>query len=397
MLMYMVILQVTEIIMVKENTMREIENMKIALIKRFVAVILVCLMVIGSSVTVFAGSSYSTWETTTVLGYTYEYCSIALQRNFTSGNTLEAVAMLNTENNYTNVPIGYMGAQARLMTPDLSTVYTGGDVYNWVSSAGVVAYSPSTTDDSKIFYSKSKIYLYNGNGYDEYEANASPYTMITRSSGDVSIDNTFDDTSGLLTNIYSYETEYDEMAKESEYIGKVKIIGIENGSMKSDVSTCKCKVEVLVKGEHLREGEDGTIFINVINGIVSAGDSYIIGFDKTDDTSINYTQTPKTYIYGFGEDLIRKIIGRCVYFRTGKVTENYLIPATGRDGTEGYVWDDDLSPTPKTIEEAIELTKKASTEQIIPLYNLYGEVIGEYVIGAVTVEGIEEILDEMNQ
>ena len=205
-----------------------------------------------------------------------------------------------------------------------------------------------------------------------------------------------EDNSGLLTNIFTYETEYDEMAKESEYIGKLKILGIKNGSLNSDVSTCKCKVEVLVKGEHLGESEDGTIFIDVMKGIVSVGESYIIGFDKTDDNLTNYIQTPKTYIYGFREDLIRKIIGRCVYFRTGKVTENYLIPATGRDGTEGYIWDDDLAPTPKTIEEAIELTKKASTEQIIPLYNLYGDVIGEYVIGAVTVKGIEEILDEMN-
>ena len=253
--------------------------MKHTLIKRFTAVVLVCLMVMESSVSVFAGSSYSTWKTTTVLGYTYEYCSIALQRNFTSGNTLEAVALLNTENNYTNVPIGYMGAQARLMTPDLSIVYTGAVVYNWVSSAGVVAYSPSTTDDSKIFYAKSKVYLYNGNGYDEYEANMSPYTMITRGSGDMSIDN----------GLHDMESTFKKVNEEPEFL-----------------------------------------------------------------------------------------------------------PAIGRNGIKGYVKSEELAPKPKTIEEAIELTKKAANDQVIPLYNEDREIIGEFVISAVTEEGIEEILRELN-
>ena len=71
-----------------------------------------------------------------------------------------------------------------------------------------------------------------------------------------------------------------------------------------------------------------------------------------------------------------------------------LIAAIGVDGTKGYVRSEDISPTPKTIEEALEMTYMASNDQIIPLYNLNGEVVGQFVLTAVQEDKVEALRKE---
>lgn len=60
-----------------------------------------------------------------------------------------------------------------------------------------------------------------------------------------------------------------------------------------------------------------------------------------------------------------------------------LIAAVGIDGTEGYVRSEDISPTPSTPQKAVAIASLAKTDRCIPLYNLDGEVIGEFIVNAV--------------
>jgi len=236
--------------------------------QKITAFILLCIAVIESSVSVFASTTYSNWQTSTTYGISYDYRSVAFERILTTGNTLEAIAEVKTTNNI-NVPAGYIGAQGRLYNYYGMLVCTSGLHFNSGSTSVMYANSPSITD-SGYFYSKSLFQFYFGNGYSTIEGYMSPYASIsTRESNSMQI--------------------IDELETNKS---------------------------------------------------------------KTDD-------------------------------------EPELIPAIGRNGIKGYVREDELAPIPKTIEEAIELNKKAATEQIIPLYNLDGDVIGEFVIGAFKDEELE--------
>ncbi|MBR4343244.1 MAG: leucine-rich repeat protein [Lachnospiraceae bacterium] len=73
-----------------------------------------------------------------------------------------------------------------------------------------------------------------------------------------------------------------------------------------------------------------------------------------------------------------------------------LIPAKGINGNLGYVNEDELAPTHNSIEEVIGLPQNSGTGQIIPLYNLEGEVIDGFVVGVVSDEEIEAYCNGLN-
>ena len=50
-----------------------------------------------------------------------------------------------------------------------------------------------------------------------------------------------------------------------------------------------------------------------------------------------------------------------------------------------------------TIEEALEMTYMASNDQIIPLYNLNGEIVGQFVLTAVQEDKVEEFRKEFRK
>lgn len=56
-----------------------------------------------------------------------------------------------------------------------------------------------------------------------------------------------------------------------------------------------------------------------------------------------------------------------------------FIPVVAKDGTTGYIKTKDVIKIPKTIEEALKMTENAYADQVLPLYNRDGEVIGEIV------------------
>lgn len=242
--------------------------MKTREMRNILSFLLIGVMVLSNSLCAYASTS-SDWQTQTVYGYSYDYCSSVWERGFTSGHTLEAVAEVITSNRK-NAPAGYMGAQARLYTSSGTLKYSSSMVYNNTAVINVYAYSERTTS-SGYFYAQSKVSFYNGNGYTSYTANKSP-----------------------------------------------------NASVASVL-----------------------------------------------DPNIGYSVNANNETYGSG--LLADTLG----------IEPDLIAAVGRDGIEGYVRSEDLSPTPSNPEEAVFMAELAKTDRTIPLYSLDGEVIGEFFINAV--------------
>lgn len=249
--------------------------------KLSIVVVIICLIVMKSSLNAFAGSTFSNWKTSVVNGYSYDYMSIVFDRGYLSGHTLEAAADVQTTYSG-NAPTGYMGAQARLFNEDDELICASSMIYNSSPVGNVLAYS-DTISESGYFYAQSKVRLYNGNGYNTYYAYKTPYATIATREMDSYAVNEFEETygSGLLVEEFGVEPD--------------------------------------------------------------------------------------------------------------------LIAAVGVDGTKGYVRSEDVSPTPKTIEEALEMTYMASNDQIIPLYNLNGEIVGQFVLTAVQEDKVEELRKEFRK
>lgn len=254
--------------------------MKNKILKKFILIALTFILVIGSSVAVFAASAYSDWETVTIYGNTYDYRNIAYVRYLSTGNTIEAIAEAKTVNNPT-VPTGYMGGQARLYhdVNNIRVLKCSSDiVYNNNPAHEFTVYSDRTTDND-YYYALSYVKFYNGNGYVLFNINRTP-NACPSSRGEV--------------------TDEDNMCRYNE--------------------------------------------------IVESADE-----------------------------------------------EYELIPAEGVDGTIGYVRSDELMPNHKTIEEAIEFSKKSSGGRTIPLYDDEGAVIGEFALSPVTEEGVAALRKELDE
>lgn len=110
------------------------------------------------------------------------------------------------------------------------------------------------------------------------------------------------------TTTAAYENELDEMAGESQYIGIVEIIALENESTKNNGNAYRCLVESLIKGGSLNTYDDGTILISILKDTVEVGGRYIIGFSPVsgEDTLVCIQET-KTSVYDVSDELISDI------------------------------------------------------------------------------------------
>jgi len=152
---------------------------------------------------------------------------------------------------------------------------------------------------------------------------------------------------------------------------KVSISSVTFGSL-----SIKNRIKSIIK---IKKVSNGLIMIMIIVGVV-VGVLFIFKPAGAYKTSSDIINQDSNIIY---------FSGGLKQYRRKTTDEHKLIPAIGRNGIKGYVREDELAPIPKTIEEALELNKKAATEQIVPLYNLDGDVIGEFVIGNVYETGFK--------
>ncbi len=144
--------------------------MRLFKIKKMTAV-LICislLFIMGSSA--FALTISPPYQTPVINGYVYTLYSVASDRYIAGGGTIEAMAMVNAD---TNVPIGYMGANARLFNSAGSLIASSGTVYNTSSTSGWIVYS-SAISTPGVYYAQNTGSFYNGSGYTVYTGYASP-------------------------------------------------------------------------------------------------------------------------------------------------------------------------------------------------------------------------------
>ncbi|MSU03364.1 hypothetical protein [Tissierella pigra] len=140
--------------------------------KRFLSLLAVIVVIVTASSFAYT-DTWSDYKTTTLYGYTYEYCCLTSIR-YGNPKTMEASTLLKCER---NAPAGYMGAQARLYT-ERGTLVTASDwVYNTSPLAGYYVDSDVTTTKGN-YYSYGRVKLYNGNGYNDYYTYQSPIGVL---------------------------------------------------------------------------------------------------------------------------------------------------------------------------------------------------------------------------
>ncbi|WP_036717283.1 hypothetical protein [Paenibacillus harenae] len=131
------------------------------------------------SATVFAYTAESPKSTKTLFGYTYDAYSRAHVEPWTSTSDHVFASTLILTQNSDFVPVGYMGAQARLYSitgvlKDSSTVK-----YNSSSSNNLVVFTPLRLLTSDTYYSQGRAEFYNGNSYEGLSINMSPRVTLS--------------------------------------------------------------------------------------------------------------------------------------------------------------------------------------------------------------------------
>jgi hypothetical protein len=120
----------------------------------------------------FAYTSSDFYETPKIKGYSYKFDSGVGIRNLGYGvEKVEADAYVECLQG--NVPIGYMGLQARLYTQYGDLVSASSMIYNDDKLAGFVVYAPGLRGGGK-YYAQSRAEFYNGDGYTKYTGYKSP-------------------------------------------------------------------------------------------------------------------------------------------------------------------------------------------------------------------------------
>ncbi|WP_144940627.1 hypothetical protein [Paenibacillus sp. 32O-W] len=126
------------------------------------------------STSAFAATAVSPpYDTGTINGYSYTIISEVTERTII---TVQAVAEIRAN---ANVPIGYMGGQARLFNADGTLAFSSTMTYNTGQWSSMYAYSPETITEGQ-YYSQSKAEFYNGDGYTTFTGYKSPILEFER-------------------------------------------------------------------------------------------------------------------------------------------------------------------------------------------------------------------------
>lgn len=124
-------------------------------------------------------------ESETVNGYKYNYSS-RLDLNSLTQNTnyVRAWTAIFVDGGKT-VPAGYMGGQARLYTSTGDLKSSSSVLYSTSAALNLTILGERYwTEDT--YYSQAKVQFYNGDGYVGFDANKSPYIVLSNSSSSVS-------------------------------------------------------------------------------------------------------------------------------------------------------------------------------------------------------------------
>ncbi len=104
-----------------------------------------------------------------------------------------------------------------------------------------------------------------------------------------------------------YESDIAELVGESKYIGVVKIESLEVEGTVQNSNTYRCTVESLIMGENLNTYSDGTILLSVKKDTVEVGESYVICFTSSSDTSLIYSQSTSDAVFAIDDEKVSEI------------------------------------------------------------------------------------------
>lgn len=139
-------------------------------LKRSINVLLVvCLFVAAIHMDALAGTTKCIEKNVTLCGYTYNYyCGVQ--------DDGESVQGYGTVISPTKVvyPTGYYGICPRLYDSNGTLIYGGNWTYNTGIEYGSTSYTAGYTQRG-TYYGKAQMQFYNGNGYNTYNCNSSPY------------------------------------------------------------------------------------------------------------------------------------------------------------------------------------------------------------------------------
>ncbi|MEK8199660.1 hypothetical protein [Lysinibacillus sp. FSL M8-0134] len=145
---------------------------RFSLFKLLVTVILViCVSMSGFQGNAFAASANSPEKTVTVYGWSYTYYSGV--HNDSKGTWARGVVNMQSY-----LPVGYVGINAKLYDNTGRLMTSSNWVYNNTSgNIGTMAVDTIkiVSSGSGTYYAKSEMQFYNGNGYNSYTSNATPY------------------------------------------------------------------------------------------------------------------------------------------------------------------------------------------------------------------------------
>ncbi|MCC8196730.1 MAG: hypothetical protein LIO49_08055 [Ruminococcus sp.] len=104
-----------------------------------------------------------------------------------------------------------------------------------------------------------------------------------------------------------YENDIEELISESKFIGVVNIEGLEVEGTVQNSNTYRCTVETLYMGENLNTYSDGTILLSLKKNTVEVGESYVIGFTSSSDTSLIYSQSASDAVFELDDERVSEI------------------------------------------------------------------------------------------
>ncbi len=195
--------------------------------KRIIAIISGIVLIFGSFITAQAGSVLSSaWSYSPVYGYSYQY-NAQLWIRSTIPATIEAVTEVYAPSQ--GIPIGYMGAQARLYTEAGTVLYSTAYTYNYIVTFDLTVATNSTTS-TDYYRGRGIVKLYNGSDYEPYYTGYTPYGSTVSAKGitPVSIQpyqyNSRGETYGsaLYAEIVGFEPDYISAIGENGESGYVK-------------------------------------------------------------------------------------------------------------------------------------------------------------------------------
>ena len=121
-------------------------------------------------------ATYSPSAIAIVSGNTYTYYSYIGR-----GSYPRLYARVYTSSSV-SVPIGYMGARARMYSQAGSLASASDWSYNSVKASAFEVSTAREVQTNVYFYSKGQVQFYNGNGYTTYESNSSPLISLVAKS-----------------------------------------------------------------------------------------------------------------------------------------------------------------------------------------------------------------------